>query len=66
LVNNEYLAGEFSIADMAPIRRMAEFKFDAIDLDECPHMVRQRDRLITRPAIRHAMEVPIKPAQAAE
>lgn len=66
LADNEYFAGEYSIADMVPITRFANFKFDSIDLGEYPHVVRWRDQLITRPAIRHAMEVPINPAQAAQ
>ena len=61
LADNEYFAGDYSIADMVPISRFWGFKFDAIDLGEYPNVVRWRDQLVTRPAIRHAMEVPIVP-----
>ena len=66
LAGNEYFAGAYSIADMVPISRFYDFKFEAIDLGEYPEIVRWRDQLITRPAIRHAMEVPIEPAEAAQ
>ncbi len=65
LADNEYFAGDYSIADMVPITRFAKFKVDAIDLNEYPPVVRWRDQLITRPAIRHAMEVAINPPDAA-
>ena len=61
LADNEYFAGDYSIADMVPITRFWDFKFDAFDLGDYPNIERWRGQLVTRPAIRHAMEVAIGP-----
>ena len=64
LADNEYFAGDYSIADMVPITRFWDFKFDAFDLGDYPNIERWRAQLVTRPAIRHAMEVAIGPPSA--
>lgn len=64
LADNEYFAGDYSVADMVPITRFWDFKFDAFDLGDYRNIERWRAQLVTRPAIRHAMEVPIGPPDA--
>ena len=59
LADNDYFAGEYSIADMMSIGRIGDFKFDYIDLDEYPNLCHWRDRLMDRPAVRKAMEMKI-------
>ena len=51
---------------MVPITRFWDFKFDAIDLGDYPHIGRWRNQLVERPTIRLAMDVPIVPAGAAQ
>jgi len=59
LANNEYFACEYSIADMMVIGRFGEFSFDFIDLNDYPNLVRWVDLMMTRPAIKKSMEIPI-------
>jgi GST-like protein len=59
LADNDYFAGDYSIADMMSIGRFGDFRFDYIDLDEYPNLCRWRDRLMERPAVRKAMEMKI-------
>ncbi|MFM1816315.1 MAG: hypothetical protein RLZ98_3010 [Pseudomonadota bacterium] len=59
LASNEYFAGAYSIADMAGILRFTNYAFDAIPLSEYPNIVRWRDQLMDRPAVKHAHTVQI-------
>lgn len=59
LANHDYFAAEYSVADMMSIGRFADFRFDYIDLNDYPHVCRWRDRLMDRPAVRKAVEMPI-------
>jgi glutathione S-transferase len=66
LADHEFFAGNYSVADMVPITRFWDFKFDAFDLDDYPHIQRWRAQLVERPAVRHAMEVSIAPETATQ
>ena len=59
LASHDYFAGAYSIADMMAIGRFGDFQFDYIDLNEYPAGCRWRDRLMDRPAVRKATEMPI-------
>ncbi|MBK18635.1 MAG: glutathione S-transferase [Rhodospirillaceae bacterium] len=59
LAENEYFAGNYSVADMMAIGRFAAFAFDFIDLNEYPNLVRWVDALTQRPAVQKSMEIPI-------
>jgi len=59
LANNDYFAGDYSIADMMVIGRFGDFRFDYIDLNDYPSLCRWRDRVMERAAVRKAMEMKI-------
>ena len=59
LAGHDYFAGDYSIADMMAIGRFGDFRFDYIDLNEFPNVCRWRDRMMERPAVRKAVEMPI-------
>lgn len=59
LATRDYFAGGYSIADMMSIGRFGAFGFDFIDLNEYPNLCRWRDRVLERPSVRKAMDMPI-------
>ncbi len=59
LGNNEYYAGDYSIADMVAILRFTNFSYEGLELADYPNIVRWRDQLMQRPAVRHGHEVVI-------
>jgi len=59
LSTNEYFAGEYSIADMMAIGRFGAFGFDFINLNEYPDLVRWIDVMMTKPAVKKSIELPI-------
>ena len=59
LATHDYFAGDYSIADMMSIGRFGAFGFDFIDLNDYPNLCRWRDRVLERPAVRKAMDMPI-------
>ena len=58
LADKEYLAGDYSIADIAcwPWVHCAEWT--GIDLQETPNLARWYDTVATRPAVQRGMQVP--------
>lgn len=54
----EYLAGEYSIADMATFPWVARHEFHKIDLVGYPNVRRWHDTIASRPAVQRGMAVP--------
>jgi GST-like protein len=60
LSDNEYMAGEYSIADMATWPWVSRFEWQTIDLNEYPNVVRWYKAIAARPAVQKGYHVPIK------
>jgi GST-like protein len=60
LSNNEYVAGEYSIADMAIWPWVSRFEWRTIDLNEYPHVARWYKAIAARPAVQKGYHVPVK------
>lgn len=60
LSNNEYLAGEYSIADIATWPWVSRFEWQTIDLNEYPHVTRWYKTIAARPAVQKGYHVPVK------
>ena len=58
LANNEGLAGDFSIADIANWCWVRTHRWSGIDADGLPHLARWKDAIKERPACRRGVEVP--------
>jgi glutathione S-transferase/GST-like protein len=58
LAGNEWLAGDFSIADIANWCWVRTHRWSGIDAEGLPHLARWRDAIKTRPACRRGVEVP--------
>jgi len=57
LEGKEYLAGEYSIADMASFPWVTAYKRYEVDLDKFKNLRRWFDNLKKRPAVRRGMDV---------
>ncbi len=57
LERSEYLAGEYSIADMATYPWVRRHPVHEVDLDEFPHVRRWHDAIDERPAVRRGLAV---------
>jgi GST-like protein len=60
LSNNEYVAGEYRIADMAIWPWVSRFEWQTIDLNEYPHVARRYKAIAARPAVQKGYHVPVK------
>jgi GST-like protein len=58
LQEKEYLAGEYTIADMATFPWVARHEWQQIDLADYPHVRRWHETLAARPAVMRGMAVP--------
>ncbi|BAZ12666.1 putative glutathione S-transferase [Calothrix sp. NIES-4071] len=58
LSNNEYICGEYSIADIATYPWVATSEFQGLTLDNHPHLKHWVERLEQRPAVQRGMNVP--------
>ncbi len=61
LAGNEWLADEFSIADIANWCWVRTYKWSGINIDGLDHLTRWRKALEARPACRRGLEVPALP-----
>lgn len=68
LAKNEYLAGDYSIADIATFPWVRSHDWAGVSLEALPHLQRWFDQVGSRAAVRKGMTVPEppKPAQDAE
>ncbi|MET0575206.1 MAG: glutathione S-transferase N-terminal domain-containing protein [Mesorhizobium sp.] len=57
LADRQFLAGDYSIADMACIGWVRPFKNQGQDLDDFPNLKRWFEAIMARPAVERAMEV---------
>ena len=57
LADREFLAGDYSIADMASIGWTRSYKNQGQDLEDFPHLKRWFDAVIARPAVERALAV---------
>ncbi|RFC68728.1 MULTISPECIES: glutathione S-transferase N-terminal domain-containing protein [Mesorhizobium] len=57
LAENEYLGGEYSIADMAAIGWVRPYKNQGQDLEDFPHLKRWFEAIMARPAVEKALAV---------
>ena len=58
LANQQYVAGDYSIADIALFPWAARFEWQQIDLANYPNVKRWFDTLSARPAVQRGMKVP--------
>ena len=58
LKNNEYLAGDFSIADIANWCWARTHSWSGVEITELPHLQRWIDQIQARPACAQGVEVP--------
>jgi len=54
----EYLAGEYSIADMATYPWVARYEWQGVDIEDFPNVRRWFDAIAGRPAVQRGMQVP--------
>jgi GST-like protein len=60
LLGREFVAGEYSIADMAIWPWVARFEFQKIDLHAFPNVLRWYRKIALRPAVRAGYSVPVE------
>ncbi len=58
LENNQYLAGDFSIADIAHWSWVRIFGWAGVTIDDMPHLQRWLDELEARPALSKGAKIP--------
>jgi GST-like protein len=60
LAEAEYLAGDYSIADMATWPWISRFEWQGIDLKEYPNAMRWYKAIAARPAVERGYHVPVR------
>ena len=58
LRDHEYLAGDYSIADIANWAWVRTHRWSGIDIDDLPHLGRWRDQIRSRPAVQKGIAAP--------
>jgi GST-like protein len=58
LADNEYLAGDYSIADIANWAWVRTYKWSGVSVDGMPHLKRWMDAIRSRPAVLKGIEMP--------
>lgn len=58
LKDHEYLAGDYSIADIANWAWVRTHRWSGVEVDDLPHLLRWRDQLRARPAVAKGIEMP--------
>ncbi|MGC4396309.1 glutathione S-transferase family protein [Hydrogenophaga crocea] len=58
LREHEYLAGDYSIADIANWAWVRTHRWSGVDIDDLPHLKRWRDAIRARPAVQRGIERP--------
>jgi GST-like protein len=59
LAEAEYLAGDYSIADMATWPWVSRFEWQTVDLNKYPNVLRWYKRIAARPAVQKGYHVPV-------
>ena len=58
LAKNEYLAGDYSIADIANWAWVRTHNWSGVAIDDLPDLARWRDQIRARPAVQRGIEMP--------
>lgn len=58
LKEHEYLAGDYSIADIANWAWVRTHLWSGVDIDDLPHLTRWRDAIRARPAVQRGIDKP--------
>ncbi|WP_299068010.1 glutathione S-transferase N-terminal domain-containing protein [Accumulibacter sp.] len=58
LRDHEYLAGDYSIADIANWAWVRTHRWSGVDIDDLPHLGRWRDQIRSRPAVQKGITAP--------
>ena len=58
LKDHEYLAGDYSIADIANWAWVRTHRWSGLEIDDLPHLKRWRDAIRARPAVQRGIERP--------
>jgi glutathione S-transferase/GST-like protein len=58
LAHNEYLAGDYSIADIANWAWVRTHKWSGVDIDDLPHLSRWVETIRARPAVQQGLLMP--------
>jgi GST-like protein len=58
LKTNDYLAGKYSIADIAVFPWTARYDWQGVALEEFPNVKRWYEAIAARPAVKRGMEIP--------
>ncbi len=58
LEHHEYLAGDYSIADIANWAWVRTHRWSGVDMDDLPHLKRWRNAIRARPAVQRGIEQP--------
>lgn len=58
LADHEYLAGDYSIADIANWAWVRTHRWSGVEVDDLPHLKRWRDAIRARPAVQRGIEQP--------
>ena len=66
LADNEWLAGDYSIADIANWCWVRTYKWSGVRIEGLDHLVRWMDKIKERPACQKGVEVPFKFPAASE
>jgi GSH-dependent disulfide-bond oxidoreductase len=61
LEHNEFLAGDYSIADIAHWAWVRSYKWSGVNIDGLPHLARWLKDIGERPAVQRGVEVPPRP-----
>lgn len=65
LASNEYLAGEYSIADIANYSWVRSHRWARVPVDELEHLQRWMEAMQAKPGVMRGCEVPPSPGKAA-
>ena len=58
LKDHEFLAGDYSIADIANWAWVRTHRWSGVEMDDLPHLKRWRDAIRARPAVQRGIELP--------
>jgi glutathione S-transferase len=58
LASHEYLAGEYSIADIANWSWVHSYQWSGVSIDGLPHLARWIDAIAARPAVQRGRDIP--------
>ncbi|MCF6193036.1 MAG: glutathione S-transferase N-terminal domain-containing protein [Kangiellaceae bacterium] len=58
LENNEFLAGDYSIADIANWSWAKIYEWPGVDVSNLPHLLRWIDLIAARPAVKKGVDIP--------